>query len=84
MIWTRPLKRQNSKRKFFLMEQRKTESINQFAGRVKQQFKWLWALYPGRYDWSQLKEDFSRYAPLFERFYEVPLYERKMWGMRSS
>ena len=38
------------------MEQRKTESINQFAGRVEQHFKWLWALYPGRYDQSQLKE----------------------------
>ena len=38
------------------MEQRKTESINQFAGRVELQFKWLHALYPGRYDWSQLKE----------------------------
>ena len=25
----------------FLMEQRKTESINQFAGRVEQWFKWL-------------------------------------------
>ena len=31
------------------MEQRKTESINQFAGKVEQQFKWLRALYPGRY-----------------------------------
>ena len=28
-------------KEFFLMEQRKTESINQFAGRVEQQFKWL-------------------------------------------
>ena len=32
------------------------ESINQFAGRVEQQFKKLRALYPGRYDRSQLKE----------------------------
>ena len=40
------------------MEQRKTESIYQFAGRVEQQFKWLQALYPGRYDRSQLKERF--------------------------
>ena len=32
------------------------ESIHQFAGRVEQQFKQLHALYPGRYDWSQLKE----------------------------
>ena len=38
------------------MEERKTESINQFAGRVEQQFKWLPALYPGRYEQSQLKE----------------------------
>ena len=38
------------------MEQRKTEGINQFAGRVEQQFKWWQTLYPGRYDWSQLKE----------------------------
>ena len=38
------------------MEQRRTESINQFAGRVEQQFKRLRALYPGRYDRSQLKE----------------------------
>ena len=32
------------------------ESINQFAGRVEQQFKRLRALYLGRYDRSQLKE----------------------------
>ena len=38
------------------MEQRKAESINQFAGRIEQWFKWLQALYPGRYDRSQLKE----------------------------
>ena len=38
------------------MEQKKTASINQFAGRVEQQFKRLRALYPGRYDRSQLKE----------------------------
>ena len=38
------------------MEQRKTESINQFAGRVEQQFKRLWALCLGRYERSQLKE----------------------------
>ena len=43
-------------KEFFLMEQRKTESINQFAGRVKQRFKRLRALYPGRYDHNQLKE----------------------------
>ena len=28
-------------KEFLLMEQRKTESINQFAGRVEQWFKWL-------------------------------------------
>ena len=38
------------------MEQRKTESINQFAGWVEQSFKRLRALYPGRYDHNQLKE----------------------------
>ena len=38
------------------MEERKTESINQFAGRVEQHFKQLQAIYPGRYDHSQLKE----------------------------
>ena len=43
-------------KEFFLMEQRKTESINQFAGRVAQRFKRLRALYPGRYDHNQLKE----------------------------
>ena len=43
-------------KEFFLMEQRKTESINQFAGWVEQRFKRLRALYPGRYDHNQLKE----------------------------
>ena len=43
-------------KEFFLMEQRKTESINQFAGWVELRFKRLRALYPGRYDCSQLKE----------------------------
>ena len=38
------------------MEQKKTETINQFAGRVEQRFKRLRALYQGRYDRSQLKE----------------------------
>ena len=38
------------------MEQRKTESINQFTGRVEQWFKQLQALYPGIDDRSQLKE----------------------------
>ena len=43
-------------KEFFLMEQRKTESINQFARRVEQRFKRLRALYPGQYDRDQLKE----------------------------
>ena len=37
------------------MEQKK-QSISQFAGSVEQQFKRVRALYPGRYDRSQLKE----------------------------
>ena len=43
-------------KEFFVMEQRKTESINQFAARVKQRFKRLRTLYPGRYDHNQLKK----------------------------
>ena len=43
-------------KEFFLMKQRKTESIKQFAGWVEQRFKRLRALYPGRYDCGQLKE----------------------------
>ena len=43
-------------KEFFLKEQRKTESINQFAEQVEQRFKRLRALYPGRYDHNQLKE----------------------------
>ena len=43
-------------KEFFLMEHRKTESVNQFAGGVEQRFKRLRALYPGRYDCGQLKE----------------------------
>ena len=43
-------------KEFFLMEQRKIESINQFARQVEQRFKRLRALYPGRYDYGQLKE----------------------------
>ena len=42
-------------KEFFLMEQRKTESTNQFAGWVEQRFKRLRALYPGRYDCNQLR-----------------------------
>ena len=62
-------------KEFFLMEQRKTESINQFAGRVEQRFKRLRAMYPGRYDHNQLKESFPGNAPAFMRFNEVSLYE---------
>ena len=43
-------------KEFFLMEQRKTETINQFARQVEQRFKRLRALYPGRYDHGQLHE----------------------------
>ena len=43
-------------KEFFLVEQSKSESINQFAGRVEQHFKQLHALYPGQYDCSQLKK----------------------------
>ena len=43
-------------KEFFLMVQRKTESINQFAGLVEQRFNRLRALYPGQYDPGQLKE----------------------------
>ena len=42
-----PLKAKLQK-EFFLMEQRKSESINQFAGRGKQCFKELCLLYPGQ------------------------------------
>ena len=38
------------------MEQKKTESINLFVGRVEQWFKRLRALYPERYDRGQLEE----------------------------
>ena len=54
-FWQGPSKAKLQK-EFFLMEQRKTESINQFAGWVEQRFKRLRALYPGRYDHGQLKE----------------------------
>ena len=43
-------------KEFFLMEQRKTKSINHFAGWVEQRFKRLRALYSGWYDCGQLKE----------------------------
>ena len=54
-FWQGPSKAKLQK-EFFLMEQRKTESINQFVGQVEQSFKRLRALYPGRYDCGQLKE----------------------------
>ena len=60
------------------MEQRKTESINQFAGWVEQRFKRLRALYPGRYDHVQLKERvFQGNASTFERFNEVSICEEE-------
>ena len=63
-------------KEFFLMEQRKTEHINQFAGQVEQRFKRLRALYPGRYDHNQLKErDFQGMHPHLKSFNEVSLYE---------
>ena len=46
-------------KEFLLMEQRKTESINQFARWVGQRFNRLRVLYPGWYDCGQLKERFS-------------------------
>ena len=52
----RDLPKTNTHKEFFLMEQRKTESINQFARWVEQRFKRLRALYPGQYDCCQLKE----------------------------
>ena len=52
----RDLPKAKLQKEFFRMEQRKAESINQFAGWVEQRFKRLRALYPGRYDHSQLKE----------------------------
>ena len=65
-------------KEFFLMEQRKTESINQFAKREEQRFKRLRALYPGWYDHGQLKERvFSRNACTLEGFNEIPLHEGK-------
>ena len=55
MIWTRAFKSKTSKG-IFPNGTDKKESINQFVGRVEQQFKRLRALYPGRYDRGQLKE----------------------------
>ena len=63
-------------KEFFLMEQRRTKSINQFIGWVEQRFKRLRALYPGRYDCGQLKERvFPGNACTFKRFNEIPLHE---------
>ena len=66
------------------MEQRKTESINQFAGRVELQFKWLHALYPGRYDWSQLKERVFQGMHPYLRDSVRFLYMKEDVGMKSS
>ena len=60
------------------MEQRKMESINQFAGRVEQQFKQLQALYPGRYYQSQLKERIFQGMHPYLRDSMQFLYIRKM------
>lgn len=43
-------------KEFFLLEQKKGETIGQFAGRLEHKFKFLKELYPDRYDRSQLKE----------------------------
>ena len=43
-------------KEFFLIEQRKTESINHITRWVEQRFKRLRALYPGQDDCGQLKE----------------------------
>ena len=86
-------------KEFFLMEQRKTESINQFAGWVEQRFKRLRALYPGRYDRNQLKErvfqgihphlrDSMRFLYMKEEVgYEeflATVYEAEMDGMEGK
>ena len=52
------------------MEQRKTESIKQFARWVEQRIKRLRALYPGWYDCG-----LPGNASTFERFNEISLYE---------
>ena len=58
------------------MEQRKTESINQFARQVEQRFNRLRALYPGRYDRGYLKERvFPENVSTFERVNEISPYE---------
>ena len=60
----------------FLMEQRKTESINQFARWVEQRFKRLRALYPGRCDRGPIeRKSLPGNASTFERFSEISLYE---------
>ena len=63
-------------KEFFLMEQRNSERINQFAGLVEQCFKRLHALYPGQYDHSQLKELIFQGMHPHLRDYVVPIYER--------
>ena len=51
-----PLKAKLQKEFFPNGAEKKTEGINQFVGRVEQQFKRLRALYPERYDRSQIEE----------------------------
>ena len=60
--------------KFFLMEQRQTESIYQSASRVEQCFKQLCTLYPDRYDHSQLQEHIFQGMHPHLRDYVVPIY----------
>ena len=43
-------------KEYYVMEQRKNENINQFAGRVEHKFKLLQQEYPGRFDRDELKE----------------------------
>ena len=62
------------------MEQRKTESINQFAGRVEQCFKQLRALYPGRHDCGQLKEWIFQDVHLYLRDSMQFLYMKEYVG----
>ena len=59
------------------MKQKKTESSNQFVGRVEQ-FKRLRALHPGRYDMSQLKERiFQGMHPHLRDSMQFLLHERR-------
>ena len=81
------------------MKQMKTESINQFAGRVEQRFKRLGVLYPGRYDCNQFKErffqgmhshlrDFMRFLNMKEDVgheeFLAAVYEAEVKGMEGK